>query len=196
VSSGSDLTLSWTPTLSEYERALKLWRDAAGQRQRSRNRGATVATAGFVLLVFVLLSGGSNRALAAVAPVVLLVVGLVWRSDLVPVWGLRRTVRRAPALLEPVTVTVGKDGLVSRTGAATQRFGWSSFTAYVEIPDMLLLGLSLDTPAVSGILPRSAASSTSVWDSVTARARRNVPLHPRLAHLEAQQPPRPERGRR
>lgn len=195
MSGGRDLTLSWTPTRQEYERALRLWRDASGQRQRARNRGATVAAAGFVLLVFILVSGGGNRGLAAAAPLVLLVVGIVWWRDVVPYWGLRRTLRRAPALLAPVEVTVDKDGLVTRTAGVTQRFDWKRFAAYVEIPDLLLLGLTPDSPAVSGILPRSAASSSHVWDSVTARVRRQVPLHPRLAHLEAQQTARGAAGR-
>ena len=185
MSGGRDLTLSWTPTQREYERALRLWRDASGQRQRSRNRGATVCAAGFVLLGFVLVNGGGARVLALVAPLVLLVVGIVWWRDVVPRWGLRRAIRKAPALLEPVTVTVDKDGLTSSTGSVSQRFDWSRFAAYVEIPDLLLLGLSTESPAVSGILPRSSASSSNVWDAVTARARRNVPLHPRLAALES-----------
>ena len=185
MSGGRDLTLAWTPTEREYVRALRLWRDASGQRQRSRNRGATVCAAGFVLLVFVLVSGGGSKGLAVTAPLVLLVVGIVWWRDIVPVWGLRRTIRKAPALLEPVTITVDKDGLTSRTGTVSQRFDWNRFAAYVEIPDLLLLGLSPDSPAVSGIIPRSAASSANVWEAVTARARRNVPLHPRLAGLAA-----------
>jgi len=184
VSGGRELTLAWTPTQQEYVRALKLWRDASGQRQRSRNRGLTVVAAGLVLFVFVAASGGT-RAVAVAAPLVLVVVGFVWFRDLVPYWGLRRAIRKAPALLAPVTVTVDKDGITSVTGSVTQRFDWNRFAAFVEIPDLLLLGLSLDSPAVSGILPRSAASSTGVWDAVTSRARRSVPLHPRLAQLEA-----------
>lgn len=186
MSGDRDLTLSWMPTRREYERAMRLWRDASGQRQRSRNRGATVAAAGFLLLMFVVTSGGGAKALAITAPLVLMVVGVVWWRDMVPYWGLRRALRKAPALLEPVTVTVDKEGLTSRTGTVSQRFDWSRFAAYVEIPDLLVLGLSPDSPAVSGILPRSAASSSGVWDAVTARARRSVPLHPRLAALEAQ----------
>lgn len=186
MSGDRDLTLAWTPTRRDYQRALRLWRDASGQRQRSRNRGATVAVAGFILLMFVVTSGGGAKALAITAPLVLIVVGLVWWRDIVPYWGLRRTIRRAPALLEPVTITVDKGGLTSLTGSVSQRFDWTRFAAYVEIPDLLVLGLSPDSPAVSGILPRSAAGSSTVWDSVTARARRNVPLHPRLAAIEAQ----------
>jgi len=144
VSGGRELTLAWTPTQQEYVRALKLWRDASGQRQRSRNRGLTVVAAGLVLFVFVAASGGT-RAVAVAAPLVLVVVGFVWFRDLVPYWGLRRAIRKAPALLAPVTLVMP----------------------------------SLSTVTVTG------ASSTGVWDAVTSRARRSVPLHPRLAQLEA-----------
>ena len=181
--SGGAQTLQWTPTLAEYERALGLWRDASGQKQRMRNRGMAISVFSIVLMGVVLANATGARLLALVPLLVVLAIGVVWFRDLIAYWGLRRTVASTPALLEPVTVTVDREGVRSTTASGSVVIEWARWAAHIEIADLVLLGLSYDSPAVSGILPRSSAATGAAWDAVTARIRTQVPLHPRLVHL-------------
>ena len=181
--SGGAQTLQWTPTLKEYERALGLWRDASGQKQRMRNRGMAISVFAIVLMGIVLANSRGSRLLAILPLLFVLAVGIAWFRDVIAYWGLRRTVASTPALLEPVTITVDKEGVRSTTPAGSVFVEWSRWVAHIEIADLVLLGLSYESPAVGGILPRSAAPTGAAWDAVTARIRTQVPLHPRVARL-------------
>ena len=181
--SGGAQTLQWTPTVAEYERALGLWRDASGQKQRMRNRGMAISVFAVVLMGIVLANTRGARLIALLPLLLVLAIGVIWFRDLIPYWGLRRTLASAPALLDPVTITVDRDGLRSTTASGSVYFEWSLWAVHIEIADLVLLGLSYESPAVSGILPRSSAPTGAAWDAVTARIRTHVPQHPRVARL-------------
>ena len=182
--SDRDIVLSWTPTRQEYERALGLWRDASGQRQRSRTRGATLAALGIILMGFAISSGGMKYPIAVLPLAGVIVIGAIWWRDRIPYWGLRSALRRTPSLVAPVEIRVSPETFTSRSDERIQRFAWSEFTARVDISDLVLLGMSPNSPAIAGIVPRSAASSEAAWDTFVSRARARVPLHPRLARMD------------
>jgi hypothetical protein len=181
--SGGAQTLQWTPTLQEYERALGLWRDASGQKQRMRNRGMAICVFAILLMGVALAQTRGTRLVVLLPLLLVLAIGVIWFRDLIPYWGLRRTVRSTPALLEPVTVTVDREGVRSTTASGSVFLEWPRWAAHIEIADLVLLGLSYESPAVSGILPRSAAPTGAAWDAVAARVRTTVPMHPRLVRL-------------
>jgi hypothetical protein len=180
----SQPTLTWTPTAADYQTALAVWRDASGATARTRMMGATLMAFGAIVSIFALTQ---IRALGlALIPLVGVVgIGWIWNRDLPSRWGLRGAISRSPAMLEPTTIVVEREGLLVSNGAGSQRIAWSEFAAHMETDDLMLLGLSLDSPAVSGILARRAAASGADWDTATARVRSHVPVHPRIAHLRA-----------
>lgn len=173
---------AWTPTLDEYERALRLWRAGSGAAARTRMIGATLMGLGFITTYFSLTVIRSVP-LAVVPLVFVLGIGLVWFLDLPARMGIRQAVRSTPAMLQPLRVEVGAQGLTASNPSGTETFPWSAFAAYIESDELMLVGLSLDSPAAIGILAREAAADGAAWDAGTARVRANVALHPRMAHL-------------
>lgn len=178
----SQPTFSWAPTAADYEVALEVWRDASGARARTRMIGATLMAFGALVSIFALTQVRS-LGLAFIPLVGVVGIGWIWNRDLPARWGLRGALSRTPAMLEPTTIVVEREGLLVSNGTGSQRFAWSEFAACMETDDLMLLGLSLDSPAVSGILARKAAGSGTEWDTATARVRSHVPVHPRIAHL-------------
>jgi hypothetical protein len=178
----SQPTFTWTPTAQDYERALRLWRDASGAAARTRMIGATLMAFGFVVTVFTL-TVLRAASLAFIPLVGVMGIGLVWYLDLPSRWGLRGAVARTPAMLQPTTVTVETDGLHVANPSGRDILPWSALAAHVESDELMLVGLSLDSPAVSGILSRSATTGGSAWDTAANRVRTHVPVHPRIAHL-------------
>lgn len=185
----SQPTFSWTPTTDDYETALAVWRGGSGASARTRMLGATLIALGAVLTIFSLTQLRS-LSLALVPLVGIVGIGFVWQRDLPARWGLRSAISRNPAMLQPTTVVVDKDGLLVSNPSGQQRLAWKEFTAQMESDDLMLIGITLDSPAVSGILPRSAASDGAAWDAATARIRSNVAVHPRIAHLREKKTPR------
>ena len=175
-------TFSWTPTPQDYEVALRLWRDGSGAAARTRMMGATILALGFITTYFALTL--VRPIWLAVIPFVGIVgVGVLWSRDLPALLGLRQVVSSSPEMLQPLTLVVDKDGITASNPTGTETFPWSDFVAHIESGSMMLLGLTLDSPAAIGILKRDAAADGAAWDAATARARSQVPQHPRVAHL-------------
>ncbi|HET7900955.1 MAG TPA: hypothetical protein VFL59_07180 [Candidatus Nanopelagicales bacterium] len=175
-------TFRWTPTPKDYEAALRLWRDGSGASARTRMIGATLLALGFITTYFALTL--VQPAWLALIPFFGIIgVGLVWFRDLPARIGLRQVVSSTPEMLQPLTIVVDKDGLTASNPTGTETFPWASFAACIESDSMMLLGLSLDSPAAIGILKREAAVDGPSWDAATARVRSVVPAHPRIAHL-------------
>ena len=178
----SSPAFAWTPTVDDYERALRLWRAGSGAAARTRMIGATLMALGFITTYFSLTVIRSVP-LSVIPLVFVLGIGLVWFLDLPARIGIRQAVRSTPAMLQPLRVEVGTKGLTASNPSGSETFPWSGFAAYIESDELMLVGLSLDSPAAIGILPRDATTNGAAWDTATARVRANVPLHPRLAHL-------------
>ncbi len=172
----------WTPTTNDYEVALRLWRDGSGSASRTRMIGSTLLALGFIV-TFVAVAYVHAGWLALVPFVGIIGVGLMWWLDLPARLGLRQVVSSSPEMLQPLTQVVDGFGITASNPSGTERFPWSAFVAHIESDEMMVLGLSLGSPAAVGILKRDAASSASAWEAATARVRAQVPPHPRIAHL-------------
>lgn len=172
----------WTPTPKDYEVALRLWRDGSGAAARTRMMGATLLALGFITTYFAVTL--VRPAWLALIPLVGIVgVGVLWFRDLPARIGLRQVVSSSPEMLQPLTLVVDQDGITASNPTGTEQFPWSAFVACIESDELMLVGMSLDSPAAVGILRRDAAVDGAAWDAATARVRSMVPPHPRIAHL-------------
>lgn len=178
----SEPSFVWTPTPQDYESALRLWRDGSGSAARTRMMGSTLVAVGFVVtFAAVALVHASWWALVPFLGIC--GIGLMWWLGLPARIGLRQVVSSSPEMLQPLTVVVDDQGLTASNPTGTERFPWSSFVAYVESDTMMVLGLSLDSPAAVGVLKEEAAVSGPAWVATTDRVRASVDVHPRIAYL-------------
>lgn len=173
---------AWTPTSHDYEAALRLWRDGSGSAARTRMIGSTLIALGFIV-TFVAVAYVHAGWLALVPFLGIIGVGLLWFLDLPSRLGLRQVVSSTPEMVQPLTQTLDQSGMTASNPSGTERFPWSSFVAHIEGTDMIVLGLSLSSPAAVGILKRDAATSETAWEAALVRVRAQVPPHPRIAHL-------------
>jgi hypothetical protein len=172
----------WTPTAQDYETALRLWRDGSGGAARTRMMGSTIIAIGFII-TFVSVAFVHASWWALVPFLGICGVGLMWWLDLPARIGVRQVVSSSPEMLQPLTLVVDPRGITASNPTGTEQFPWSTFVAYVESDTMLVLGLTLDSPAAVGILKHDAAVSDDAWSAATDRVRANVDVHPRIAHL-------------
>jgi hypothetical protein len=173
---------AWTPTPKDYEEALRVWRDGSGASARTRMMGATLMAVGFII-TYAALTMVRPAWLALLPFLGIIGVGFLWFRDLPARLGLRQVVSSSPEMLQPLSIVVDQDGITASNPTGTERFPWSTFVAHIESDTLMLLGLSLDSPAAIGILKREAAADGAAWDAATARVRSQVPPHPRIAHL-------------
>ncbi|MFN8158885.1 MAG: hypothetical protein U0R68_15820 [Candidatus Nanopelagicales bacterium] len=172
----------WTPTSQDYEAALRLWRDGSGSAARTRMLGSTLIAIGFVV-TFVAVAYVHAGWLALVPFLGIVGIGAMWWADLPARIGLRQVVSSTPEMLQPLSVVVDQRGLTATNPSGTEQFPWSVFVAYIESDTMMVLGMSLDSPAAVGILKEDAAVGDLTWETATDRVRANVDVHPRIAHL-------------
>lgn len=172
----------WTPTAQDYESALRLWRDGSGGAARTRMMGSTLIAVGFIV-TFVAVAFVHASWWALVPFLGICGIGLMWWLDLPARLGLRQVVSSSPEMLQPLTLVIDQKGITASNPTGTELFPWSAFAAFVESDSMMVLGLTLDSPAAVGVLKQDAAVSTTAWEAATDRVRANVDVHPRIAHL-------------
>lgn len=142
------------PTLSQYQRAHWL--------HTSRSRSFLIAMVCLALLIVLSLNAARYDGLRALAPLTFMpllagVYVIAFRGRVRQAW------KYVEGLQDPVTGTLGEDGIVLRGNQWRWKQGWGGITRYVMTRDMLLL---YEKKGAFRMIPRAYLASEQDWQAL------------------------------
>ena len=169
-----EFEFAWTPTVAEYERVMRAVRWV---ERRIALRWAVAGTLAFLLAFAV---GGGDP-----TPIALLCVAVVWTSGVGHYVGRRFFVaRRRPLMLQPVTVCVTPETVVSSTEHMTVESEWVRWPVCLVLTDMVVLMTAKSGRNVV-VLPivRRGLAGGERWNDFVRLVLSKVRPHPRADRL-------------
>ena len=187
------ISLTYTPTLDDWEATISAWQDASGARRRQAVTGwILVVLSGLSLGLNVLTASGNGEPLsplALAAPLVLAALGVLVLVDGPGRWARARFFSRNPSTMLPTSEIASQDSLFVGTALTSGSTQWDYWATYLLLEDRILLATGERTTAAWVNLPRRGLHDPSRWDELVALVDSRVTRHPR-SPLSPGSPPR------
>jgi hypothetical protein len=175
------ISLTYTPTLDEWERTAEAWARATGATRRRLVWGwIAIAVAGVALgLVLAGLTDDVLDVGSLVLAVVFTAYGITLLTDVAGRWLRRRQMSRVPHALLPSSAIAREDDLFLGTAISSSTVAWDFWRSLLVLEDRLVLATDVRSTANWVYLPRRGLHDPDQWTALVRLVSAHVPTHPR-----------------
>jgi hypothetical protein len=177
------ISLTYTPTLDDWERTLAVWQAASGARRRQAVMGWIILSLSGLSLGLHLVTASEDAEplspVGLIVPLVLAALGILVLVDAPGRWARQRFFTRNPATMLPTSATASSESLFVGTALTSGSSQWDYWATYLLLDDSIVLATGERTTAAWVLLPRRGLHDPSRWDDLVALVDSRVRLHPK-----------------